>query len=666
MGIDDAGGNAAVRDSGYFRVAAAVPEVRPAAVRKNGDAIIRAFLEACGKGADLVLFPELSITGYTCADLFFQSRLLREAENEAGRIIDRTSARGALMIFGMPLARDGRIFNTAVIVRGGTEILGVVPKTYIPNSREFYEYRWFASADEAPFEETRLCGSEVPFGTDLIFRHEENENITFGVEICEDLWSPVPPSSRCAMAGARMLFNLSASNELIGKADYRRSLVTGQSARCLAGYALVSAGPGESTTDTVFGGHAIIAENGRLLAESERYPSGTDIIYADFDTELLEHERRVSRTFGPTARNELRGRTYRTVSFGGRFRRARTEDDGLLRPVNPHPFVPADPSERNARCREITAIQSTGLAGRLAHTGLRDVVIGLSGGLDSTHALLIAVKAFERLGISPDGIHALTMPGFGTTERTRMNVEKLCAGLGIPLETLDIKASCESQLKQLGHSGEPVDTAYENVQARCRTAVLMNRANMIGGLVVGTGDLSELALGWCTYNGDHMSMYAVNAGVPKTLIRYLTAWLAETWAPSEVKPVLNDILETPVSPELLPPDASGAIAQKTEETIGPYEIHDFFLYYAVHRGFGASKVLGTARRAFSGRYDAPTLEKWLGVFYSRFFSQQFKRSCLPDGPKVGTISLSPRGDWRMPSDADGGIWMGELIDAGDS
>ena len=666
MGIDNKGRDAAVRDSGYFRVAAAVPEVRPAAVRKNGDAIIHAFLEACERGADLVLFPELSVTGYTCADLFFQSRLLREAEDEARRIIDQTSARGALMIFGMPLARDGRIFNTAVIVRGGTEILGVVPKTYIPNSREFYEYRWFASADEAPFSETVLCGSAVPFGTDLLFRHEENENITFAVEICEDLWSPVPPSSRAALAGARMLFNLSASNELIGKADYRRSLVTGQSARCLAGYALVSAGPGESTTDTVFGGHALIAENGRMLAESERYPTASDIIYADFDTELLEHERRVSRTFGPTARSELRGRSCRTVEFGGRLRRTQTEEEGPLRPVNAHPFVPSDASERNERCREITAIQSTGLAARMAHTGLKDVVIGLSGGLDSTHALLVTVRAFERLNLPREGIHALTMPGFGTTERTRTNVEKLCAGLGIPLETLDIRAACEAQLKDLGHSGEPVDTAYENVQARCRTAVLMNRANMIGALVVGTGDLSELALGWCTYNGDHMSMYAVNSGVPKTLIRYLTDWLAESWAPSEITPILKDILDTPVSPELLPPDASGGIAQKTEETIGPYEIHDFFLYYAVHRGFGPSRVLAAAHRAFAGAYDKAELKKWLRVFYTRFFSQQFKRSCLPDGPKVGTISLSPRGDWRMPSDADAAIWLAELNDVEDS
>lgn len=647
-------------DMGYFRVAAAVPAVKPAAVRDNADAIIHAFINACEKGSDLVLFPELSVTGYTCADLFLQSRLLAEAEVQAARIIDETSARSSLLIFGMPLARQGRLFNVAVVVRGGTEILGIVPKTYIPDSREYYENRWFASADEATFTHVTLAGQRVPFGTDLLFRHDDDRRTNFAVEICEDLWGPIPPSSRHAIAGAQMLFNLSASNELVGKADYRRSLVSQQSARCLAGYAYASAGPGESTTDTVYGGHALIAENGRILAESDRFPVGTEMVLSDIDTELLDHERRVSRTFGPSARRELAGVKYRTIWFGGRLQNHKGVAAAPLRPVDPHPFVPSDPAERDERCHEISSIQATGLATRLERTGIRNVVIGLSGGLDSTLALLVAVQAFERLVLPLEGIHAVTMPGFGTTGRTLANVEKLCEGLGIPLDTVDIRESCELQMKDLGHSGLPEDVAFENVQARYRTAVLMNKANMIGGLVIGTGDLSELALGWCTYNGDHMSMYAVNTGVPKTLVKYLVHWAAETRASAEVKDTLLDILDTPISPELLPPGKDDEIEQKTEDKIGPYELHDFFLFHAIRHGFGPAKVLALAELAFSGNYGAETIAQWLKLFYSRFFSQQFKRSCLPDGPKVGTIALSPRGDWRMPSDADVSAWMKEL------
>jgi len=649
-----------MNDMGYFRVAAAVPAVKPAAVRDNADAIIHAFINACEKGSDLVLFPELSITGYSCADLFLQSRLLEEAENQAARIIEETSARSSMMIFGMPLARHGRLFNVAVVVRGGTQILGIVPKTYIPDSREYYENRWFASADEASFNQVTLAGQKVPFGTDLIFRHEDNRRTSFAVEICEDLWGPIPPSSRHAIAGAQMLFNLSASNELVGKADYRRNLVNQQSARCLAGYAYVSAGPGESTTDTVFGGHAIIAENGRILTESERFPTGTEIILADMDMELLDHERRVSRAFGPTFRRELKGIEYRTVLFGGRLQNQAGNSSEPLRKINPDPFVPSDPDTRDERCREIFSIQAAGLSTRLERAGMKNVVIGLSGGLDSTQALLVAVKAFERLALPFEGIHAITMPGFGTTGRTLGNVEKLCSGLGIPLENIDIRESCNLQMKDLGHSGRPEDVAYENVQARYRTSVLMNRANMTGGLVIGTGDLSELALGWCTYNGDHMSMYAVNTGVPKTLIQYLVRWAAETWVPEEVKSTLMDILDTPISPELLPPGADGEIEQKTEDKIGPYELHDFFLFHAIRHGFGPAKVLALAEQAYEGTYSGPTILKWLRLFYTRFFSQQFKRSCLPDGPKVGTIALSPRGDWRMPSDADVSVWLEEL------
>ena len=647
---------------GYFRIAAAVPAVKPAAVRDNADAIINAFINATEKGADLVLFPELCITGYSCADLFLQSRLLNEAEIQAARIIEETAARGAVIVFGMPMARQGKLFNCAVVVRGGNQVLGVVPKTYIPDSREFYENRWFASADEARFSHVTLNSQRVPFGTDLIFRHEDDRRTAFAVELCEDLWGPIPPSSRHALAGAQILLNLSASNELVGKADYRRNLVIQQSARCLAAYAYTSAGPGESTTDTVFGGHALIAENGRLLAESERFPIGTEITLADVDLELLDHERRVSRAFGPAARRELGTIEYRAIWFNGRLQSQKNMVLPPIRPIDPKPFVPANPAEREQRCREISSIQAAALATRLERTGIRNAVIGLSGGLDSTLALLVTVQAFERQAIPKEGILAITMPGFGTTSRTLANVNKLCAELGVTLENIDIRDACTLQMKQLQHSGEPADVAYENVQARYRTSILMNKANMNNALVIGTGDLSELALGWCTYNGDHMSMYAVNTGVPKTLVQYLINWAAETWAPEAVKATLKDILDTPISPELLPPDANGEIAQKTEEKIGPYELHDFFLFHAIRHGFGPRKVRILAQRAFEDVHSSESIDKWLRVFYKRFFSQQFKRSCLPDGPKVGTIALSPRGDWRMPSDAVVQAWLDVLDD----
>ncbi len=645
---------------GYVRVATVIPRVKPAATRDNADAIIHSFQDACEDGADFVLFPELAVTGYSCGDLFFQSQLLKSAEDEAMRIIDETSARSALMAFGLPLPRKGRLYNVAVVVRGGNSILGIVPKTYIPNSREYYENRWFTSGDEAQFDEVSFAGQKVPFGPNLLFQHENNRQASFAVEICEDLWVPVPPSSRHAMAGAQLIFNMSASNELVGKADYRRSLVSQQSARCLCSYVYVSAGTGESTTDTVFGGHALIAENGCILSESRRFQTESDMILADVDTELLDHERRVSQTFGVASQKELKDRPYRSIYFSGRVQKNNTDHGPELRPVNPHPFVPANPDEREARCHEISVIQLTGLAVRMEHAGITNAVIGLSGGLDSTLALLVTLQAFQSLSYPLEGIHAITMPGFGTSSRTLNNVKKLCTGLGLSLKTIDIRDTCTAQMKELGHSGKPVDIAYENIQARYRMAILMNQANMLNGLVVGTGDLSELALGWCTYNGDHMSMYAVNAGVPKTLVKYLINWAAENWASPEVKPILQDILDTPVSPELLPPDDNGEIVQKTEETIGPYELHDFFLFHCIRHGFGPVKILRMAERAFVDVYDTQTLMKWLGSFYRRFFSQQFKRSCMPDGPKVGTLALSPRGDWRMPSDADVQLWLKEL------
>ncbi len=660
-------------NQGYFRVAAVVPIVKPAAVRENTDVVIQNYLQACDRGAELVLFPELSITAYTCGDLFLQSHLLQLAEEQALRIIDETSARGALIVFGMPLSRQGRVFNVAVVAQGGKGILGIVPKTYIPNFREYYDNRWFSSADEACFDEVNIAGQHVPFGTNVLFQHEgfQHEGFmhegmksnTFAVEICEDLWSPIPPSSRHAIVGAQMIFNLSASSELVGKSDYRRSLITQQSARCHAAYIFTSAGLGESSTDMVYGGHALIAENGRVLAESRRFQMESHMILADVDIDLLDHERRVSRTFGLSARREIGDTPYRVRHFSG-MPQSQGSDAArdILHPVHPHPFVPKESEERRMRCEEITAIQASALATRIRHTGLKHVVIGLSGGLDSTLAFLISIQAFKLLALPKKGIHALTMPGFGTTGRTLENVEKLCDGLGIALEKLDIRETCSAQMEDLGHTGEQKDTAYENIQARYRMSVLMNRANMIGGLVIGTGDLSELALGWCTYNGDHMSMYGVNCGVPKTLVHYLLSWAAENWVSAEMKPVLESILTTPISPELLPPGKDGEIMQKTEESIGPYELHDFFLFNSIRHGFRPSKVFYLASHAFRDKYDSKTILRWLKTFYTRFFSQQFKRSCLPDGPKVGTIALSPRGDWRMPSDADVSEWLADLED----
>ncbi len=648
---------------GYFRVAAVVPMVKPAAVRENADGIIQNYLQACDRGAELVLFPELSITAYTCGDLFLQSRLLQSAEEQALRVIDKTSVRGALMVFGIPLSRQGRVFNVAVVAQGGRGILGIIPKTYIPNFREYYENRWFASADEACFDEVNIAGRQVPFGTNILFRHEGVKNTAFAVELCEDLWSPIPPSSRHAIAGSQMIFNLSASSELVGKADYRRSLITQQSARCHAAYIFTSAGLGESSTDTVYGGHALIAENGRMLAESRRFQMKSHMILADVDIDLLDHERRISRTFGLSARREIGDTPYRVCHFSGSPQQQCSDAArDILHPIHPRPFVPRESEERRMRCEEITAIQASALATRIRHTGLKHVVIGLSGGMDSTLAFLISIQAFKFLALPKEGIHALTMPGFGTTGRTLENVEKLCGGLGIALEKLDIREACSAQMEDLGHKGEQLDTAYENIQARYRMSILMNKANMIGGLVIGTGDLSELALGWCTYNGDHMSMYGVNCGVPKTLVHYLLSWAAENWVSSELRPVLEDILTTPISPELLPPGEDGEIMQKTEDRIGPYELHDFFLFHSIRHGFRPSKVFHMASHAFRDKYDTKTVSKWLKTFYTRFFSQQFKRSCLPDGPKVGTIALSPRGDWRMPSDADVSAWLTDLED----
>lgn len=552
----------------------------------------------------------------------------------------------------MPLGIDNQLFNCAVAIQKG-RILGVVPKTYVPNYSEFYEQRWFSSGRNALRDTIMLCGQEVPFGDDLLFEDEKGE-MCFGIEICEDLWVPVPPSSFQAMAGALVIFNLSASNEIVGKYEYRKELTRQQSARCIAGYVYTSSGVDESTTDVVFGGHAMIFENGSLLCESERFLIDEQLIFSEIDIQKLMNDRRKNTSFMELWRDN--GREFRKV----KFEIEEFEAENITRYVPPHPFVPSDGSSRDRRCSEIFAIQTSALAKRIRHTGLKRAVIGISGGLDSTLALLVTAKAFDLLNIPRKNILAITMPGFGTSDVTYTNAMEFMKSMDVEIREINIKDACLQHFKDIGHDPSIHDITYENVQARERTQILMDIANKEGGLVIGTGDLSELALGWCTYNGDHMSMYAVNASIPKTLVSFLVRWVADNMLESKAKDVLYRILDTPISPELLPPDAKGEINQKTEDIIGPYELHDFFLYHMLRYGAAPGKILILAKKAFEGKYTDDTIKKWLKVFVKRFFSQQFKRSCLPDGPKVGTISLSPRGDWRMPSDAVADSWLSEL------
>ncbi len=645
-----------MKDLGFARVCAAVPAVKPAAVDKNLEQIISLLHTAAADRPDLLVLPELSLSGYSCGDLFRQSTLLERSREALVSLAEESKALDFPVITGLPIRLNSGLYNCAAVVYGGS-ILGIVPKTYLPNSNEFYEQRWFSSGRFCHETEVIFKGGGIPFGTDLIFQDERNPLMRFAVEICEDLWSPMPPSTELSLAGALIIANPSASNELVGKADYRRQLIAQQSARCIHSYVYASAGPGESTTDTVYGGHALIAEYGRILNEGERFNTDAGILTGDTDLEFLEHQRINSSSY--LQAREIESPAARIVSYDGK---KSVREKKVLRFVDPHPFVPSSEDDRTKRCREIFSIQSAGLAARLRHIGCRNAVLGLSGGLDSTLALLVAQEAFKRADLPLEGLHCYTMPGFGTTARTRSNAELLCEELGIPIEVIDIKKVCTLQLEELEHSGEPSDTAYENVQARQRTVYLMNKANMLGGIVIGTGDLSELALGWCTYNGDHMSMYAVNTGVPKTLVRYLVQYVADHQENRKASEILYDIIDTPISPELLPPDKQGEIAQKTEDVIGPYELHDFFLYQMIRCGFGPAKTLTLARQAFEDGYDHETIRKWLKKFIWRFWTQQFKRSCLPDGPKVGTIALSPRGDWRMPSDSDPGIWLKELDD----
>ena len=629
----------------YLRVAAAVPRVRPADVPSNLARTCEILETARARGAEVVVLPELGLTGYTCADLFYRPSLLAAAEDALRTLLESDATHGLVAVVGLPVRVGGRIFNCAAVLLDG-ELHGVVPKTCLANTREFYEARWFASAAEATATEISLAGHTVPFGADLVFAHPSGA--VLGVELCEDLWAPNPPSVRLALGGANVLLNLSASDELVGKADYRRGLVLSQSARCLAAYVYAGAGVGESSTDLVYGGHGLVAENGALLAEGIRFAREPQLVVADIDVGFLDFDRSASFSFRQSAHALA---PVRRVELAHPCTRQPAHSPApLLRPLDPRPFVPSVRADRDARCEEILAIQSSGLATRLSAICCRDVVLGLSGGLDSALALLVCTEAFRRLGLPFAGIHCYTLPGFGTTARTKGNAGRLCDGLGVPLETVDISPMARQNLADLGRGEADHDITYENAQARGRTYFLMNKANQVGGIVVGTGDLSELALGWCTYNGDHMSMYGVNAGVPKTLVRYIVEWYAGRCG-GEAAAALRDILATPVSPELLPAHADGTIAQVTEDKIGPYELHDFFLYHFLRRGASQEKIRALARQAFAGAYDEPTVAKWLDVFFRRFRTQQFKRSCMPDGPKVGSVCLSPRGDWRMPSDA---------------
>ena len=641
---------------GFIKVAAGTPKIKVADCGHNAGQIIALMQAAAGQGVKVLALPELCVTGYTCGDLFLQDTLLQGAEDALARILEETKELDMLTAVGLPVCNkwDHKLYNCAAVLCKG-ELLGLVPKTYIPNYGEFYEGRWFTSGAELDTM-VELCGQNASLSINVVWECETMPNLVVGVEICEDLWAAQPPSTALARAGATLILNLSASNELAGKAAYRRSLVAGQSGRLVCGYVYADAGEGESTTDLVFAGHNMVAENGAVLAE-KRFENGLAI--SEVDVDKLVFERRRMNTFAPPRRDPML--EAHAIGIGRASFSLELEDAALTRPVVKNPFVPEDHGDRRERCEEIFTIAALGLKKRLEHTGASCAVVGLSGGLDSTLALLITARAFDMLGRPRSDILAATMPCFGTTSRTKSNAQILAERVGADFRTVDIGEAVRVHFRDIGQSMEDLSVTFENGQARERTQVLMDLANQRGGLVIGTGDLSELALGWATYNGDHMSMYGVNGSIPKTLVRHLTAYAAGQAEASdpELAAVLRDILDTPVSPELLPPK-EGEIAQRTEDLVGPYELHDFFLYYAVRWGFGPRKVFRLALAALGADYSREIILKWLKNFYRRFFAQQFKRSCLPDGPKVGSLALSPRGDWRMPSDGVDALWMKEL------
>ena len=631
---------------GFLKAAALSPSLRVADCNYNASQIVSQLQDAAARGVRLAVFPEFCLTGYTCGDLFLQRTLQQGALDALQTVLDASRELDVVALVGLPLLVRGKLYNCAAVLCGG-RLLGLVPKTYLPNYGEIYEKRQFTPGS-TEVETVTVCGQEVPFGTSLLFRCRQMPSFVLGVEICEDLWSALPPSTFHALAGATVIANLSASDETVGKAEYRRTLVSNQSARLLCGYLYASAGHGESTQDMVFAGHDLIAENGTLLAETSPFEGGW--AETELDCQRMESERARNTSFEPSAEG------YLTVDFD-----LTLTETPLSRWVDPTPFVPHDERRRAERCELILKMQADGLAKRLEHAHAKTAVIGISGGLDSCLALLVAVRAMKQLGRPTSDVLAVTMPCFGTTRRTRSNAEILCDELAVSFTEIDIANTVHSHFKDIGQDEQVLDVTFENGQARVRTLELMDTANRTGGLVVGTGDLSELALGWATYNGDHMSMYGVNAGVPKTLVRHLVRYEADIAASAELRRVLLDILDTPVSPELLPAK-DGEIAQKTEDLVGPYELHDFYLYYVLRFGFSPAKIFRLAKAAFAGRAEYPdeVLYRWLRNFYWRFFAQQFKRSCLPDGPKVGSVTLSPRGDWRMPSDAAAALWLAEL------
>ncbi len=637
---------------GFLKVAAAIPEVKVGDCIHNTRRIAALAEEAAQRGVEIAVFPELAVTAYTCGDLLLLDALLDAADEALAALVKLSRKLPLTLIVGAPLRHGSSLYNCAAVIAQG-RVLGVVPKSYIPDYGEFYENRWFASGAGISDETISVAGQSADFGADLTF---EVNGVEFGIEICEDLWVAAPPSSELAQNGAKVIFNLSASPEGVGKHAYLRQLVAQQSARTLSAYVYCSAGFGESSTDLVFAGSGIIAENGTVLREGARFSLEEQLVVADVDIERLEFERRRNTSF--RMRENRSDNTVIEMEVPEGLRAA-----ALDRDIDPMPFVPHDEAHRSERCEEIFRIQAFGLAKRLRHTHCERVVIGISGGLDSTLALLVAARTFDLLGLDRAGIIGITMPGFGTTDRTYNNALKLMRGLGVTLREIPIRKACEQHFADIGLDPADRSAAYENAQARERTQILMDVANMEGGLVVGTGDLSELALGWATYNGDQMSMYGVNASIPKTLVRHLVRWAADTESNPATRAALLDVVDTPVSPELLPADSEGRIAQKTEDLVGPYELHDFFLYNFVRAGYGPAKILLLAEQAFRGIYDRPTLHKWLEVFFRRFFAQQFKRSAMPDGPKVGSVALSPRGDWRMPSDASAVTWIRELEQA---
>lgn len=633
-------------DYGFIKVAAATPKIKVADVDYNTELICNQIDEAAKNGAKVLVFPELCLTGYTCSDLFWQSLMLEKVKEKTIEIARYSKDYDMLIMIGIPYEHNDKLYNVGVVLHKG-KILGMITKKHLPNYSEFYEARHFTKGFEKVVT-VDFAGQKVPMGMNILFKCENRPDMVIGVEICEDLWVPNPPSIRHTMAGATIIANLSASDEVTGKSIYRRDLVAGQSARLICGYIYADAGEGESSTDLVYSAHNMIAENGRMLAEAKRFINQT--VYGDIDLDRIKNERRKMTTYDSKDEED-----YTVVTF-----EMNMDNNELSTKINNMPFVPGDIAKRNERCEEILTIQAMGLKKRLEHTNAKSAVIGISGGLDSTLALLVTVRAFDMLGRDRKGIVAVTMPGFGTTDRTYDNALKMIEKLGTTFIEINISDAANEHFKAIGHDSSIHDVTYENVQARQRTLYLMNLANQYNGFVVGTGDLSELALGWATYNGDHMSMYGVNASIPKTLVRHLVRYYADTCEDIELNKVLMDVLDTPVSPELLPPQDNGEIAQKTEDLVGPYELHDFFMYYMLRLGYTPKKIYYLARNAFEGIYDDETILKWLKTFYRRFFAQQFKRSCLPDGPKVGTVAVSPRGDLRMPSDACATIWLKEL------